>query len=148
MLTGCDRTDLRPGEQFIGGDGALTHLQVLLRVVGDALGKLGGMRQEKVDVEGARLIEHLCSGMQGRSFPIGGDVVANLDGTGFNDRASSIRVEEGYWIFCSDAQFQGDCQTFGPGDYATLPWGLDRKISSGRRIHERYPYNGRPDWNR
>jgi hypothetical protein len=84
----------------------------------------------------------------GRSFPILGDVVSNFAGTGFNDRASSIRVEEGYWIFCSDAQFEGDCQTFGPGDYPTLPWGLDRKISSGRRIHERYPYNGRPDWNR
>jgi hypothetical protein len=85
---------------------------------------------------------------QGRSFSIGGDVVANLDGTGFNDRASSIRVENGYWIFCSDAQFQGDCHTFGPGDYPTLPWSLDRKISSGRGIHERYPCEGRPNWNR
>jgi hypothetical protein len=100
------------------------------------------------DGRGARAILFEGPNFQGRSFPMGGDVVANLDGTGFNDRASSIRVEDGYWIFCSDAQFQGDCQTFGPGDYPTLPWGLDRKISSGRRIHERYPYEGRPNWNR
>jgi hypothetical protein len=77
MLTGFDRADLRPGEQFMGGDGALTHLEVLLRVVGDALGKLLGMRQEKVDVEGARPIEQLFSGMQGRSFlPIGSPLPA------------------------------------------------------------------------
>jgi hypothetical protein len=100
------------------------------------------------DGRGARAVLFEGPNFQGRSFPIGGDVVANLDGTGFNDRASSIRVEDGYWIFCSDAQFQGDCQTFGPGDYPTLPWGLDRKISSGRRIHERYPYDSRPNWNR
>jgi hypothetical protein len=68
MLAGCDREGLGPGEQFIGGDGALTHLQVFLRVVGDALGKLIRMRQEKVEVERARLIEHLFSGIQGRSF--------------------------------------------------------------------------------
>ncbi len=68
MLAGFDRAGLGPGEQFISGDGALTHLEVLLRVVGDALGKLLSMRQEKVDVEGASPIEHLFSGMQGRSF--------------------------------------------------------------------------------
>ena len=25
------------------------------------------------------------------------------------------------WIFCSDANFNGECRTFGPGDYASLP---------------------------
>ena len=46
----------------------------------------------------------------------------NLGNTGFNDRAQSMRVERGYWIFCSDAGFQGDCRTFGPGNYPTLSW--------------------------
>lgn len=87
-------------------------------------------------------------GFTGRSFPIAGEVVSNLAGTGFNDRASSLRVEEGYWIFCSDANFAGDCRTFGPGEYPELPFDLDRKISSGRRIHDRYPYSARPQWDR
>jgi hypothetical protein len=72
--------------------------------------------------------------------------MSNLDGTGFNDRASSLRVEGGYWLFCSDAGFRGTCRTFGPGDYPTLPPGLNNQISSGRRIHEDYPYNQSPAW--
>jgi hypothetical protein len=84
--------------------------------------------------------------MSGRAFPIQ-DGVTNLRRTGFNDRASSLRVESGYWIFCSDAEFQGDCRTFGPGDYASLP-GMNNVISSGRRIANDYPYGEKPDWQR
>ena len=72
----------------------------------------------------------------------------NLDPTGFNDRAESLRVERGYWIFCSDANFEGECLTFGPGDYPNLPGELNRRISSGRMINHRYPYSGPPAWNR
>ena len=96
----------------------------------------------------ARAILYESQDFRGRSFAISADVVGNLDRTGFNDRAASLRVEEGYWIFCSDANFEGDCRTFGPGEYPNLPWELNKKISSGRRIDERYPYNDRPNWNR
>lgn len=85
-------------------------------------------------------------GFGGRSFVIEGDVVSNMGRTGFNDRASSIRIEGGYWMFCTDAFFQGTCRTFGPGEYASLPWDITDKISSGRRIHEHYPYNAPPTW--
>jgi len=71
---------------------------------------------------------------------------SNFDGNSFNDRASSLRVERGYWMFCSDAGFRGTCRTFGPGDYPNLPPGLDNRISSGRRIHNEYPYNSSPNW--
>src|SRR6266568_969539 len=83
----------------------------------------------------------VCSDSQfrGRSFAIERNVVRNLDRTSFNDRAASLRVERGYWIFCSDANFEGDCRTFGPGDYPNLPGELNRRISSGRMISERYP---------
>ena len=64
---------------------------------------------------------------------------------GFNDRASSMRVERGYWMFCTDANFMGDCRTFGPGDYPTLSW-FSNRISSGRRISNDYPYNAAPQW--
>lgn len=84
--------------------------------------------------------------LSGRSFPLN-DVMPNLGRTGFNDRASSLHVDSGYWIFCSDSDFRGECRTFGPGDYASLP-GLNNSISSGRRISNYYPYGDRPDWQR
>ena len=82
----------------------------------------------------------------GQRFVIDGDYMPDLANTGFNDRAQSLRVNRGYWIFCSDAQFRGQCRTFGPGDYGRLGWALDNKVSSGRRISNRYPYSGRPTW--
>lgn len=79
-------------------------------------------------------------------------VTLDREGTGdlqnFNDRASSLRVERGYWIFCSEPQFRGECRTFGPGEYSQLPPGLDNRISSGRRISNNYPYAQSPNWNR
>ena len=84
--------------------------------------------------------------LSGRSFVLT-DAMRNLDTTGFNDRASSLRVESGYWIFCSDSEFRGDCRTFGPGDYASLP-GMNNVISSGRQISSDYPYSDKPDWQR
>lgn len=96
----------------------------------------------------ARAVLYEGEGFRGRSFELQRDVVRNLDRTSFNDRASSLRVFGGYWIFCSDANFEGDCRTFGPGDYPDLPGDLNRRISSGRRIADRYPYGGAPNWGR
>jgi hypothetical protein len=85
---------------------------------------------------------------RGDRYVVAGNYMRDLANTGFNDRAQSLQVESGYWIFCSDADFQGTCRTFGPGEYRRLPRGLDNKISSGRRISENYPYQGRPNWER
>lgn len=82
--------------------------------------------------------------LRGRAFPLGNEGDANLHGQ-FNDRASSLRVDAGYWIFCSDAGFRGECRTFGPGEYAHLPPELQNRISSGRRISQEYPHGGRAD---
>jgi hypothetical protein len=84
--------------------------------------------------------------LSGRSYMVN-DMMRNLGATGFNGHASSLRVESGYWIFCSDAEFHGECRTFGPGDYASLP-GLNNVIASGRRISNDYPYAEKPDWQR
>jgi hypothetical protein len=84
--------------------------------------------------------------MSGRTYPLS-DAMRNVVATGFNDRASSLRVDSGYWIFCSDSDFRGECRTYGPGEYGSLP-GLNNAISSGRMISNFYPYNDRPDWQR
>ena len=97
---------------------------------------------------GSRAILYEGGNLSGRSFVINSEIASNLANTGFNDRAASLRVEGGYWIFCSDANFGGECLTFGPGDYPTLPWGLSYKISSGRRIAGIYPYSQNPMWPR
>jgi hypothetical protein len=81
----------------------------------------------------------------GQAFPLAMEGSNNLDGM-FNDRASSLRVERGYWIFCSDADFRGECRTFGPGEYPRLPPELRDRVSSGRRISNEYPYNAPPVW--
>jgi hypothetical protein len=57
-----------------------------------------------------------------------------------------LRIEGGYWMFCSEPNFMGECHTFGPGDYGTLPLGLATRISSGRRIRDQYPYTQSPNW--
>ena len=95
---------------------------------------------------GARVILYEAPGFGGRRMAIDETYLPNLASTGFNDRASSIRVERGYGMFCSDHDFRGTCRTFGPGDYAQLPPGLNDRISSGRRISEDYPYNASPRW--
>jgi Beta/Gamma crystallin len=84
--------------------------------------------------------------LTGRSYSLN-ESMPNLGTTGFNDRASSLRVESGYWIFCSDSEFRGECRTFGPGEYASLP-NMNNVISSGRRIANVYPYQDKPDWQR
>jgi hypothetical protein len=95
---------------------------------------------------GARVVLYEQPNFGGRRIAVNQEFLPNLASTGFNDRASSLRVERGYWMFCTDAGFQGTCRTFGPGDYAQLPPGLNNSISSGRRISQDYPYNTSPNW--
>mgnify|MGYP002814478841 CR=1 FL=1 len=95
---------------------------------------------------GALALVYEGPNLSGHTFVINAEVPPNLDGAGFNDRASSLGIEGGYRLFCSDINFRGDCLTFGPGDYPTLPWSLNNWISSGRRIRDQYPCNQNPNW--
>jgi len=63
-----DRASFGPSEQFMGGYKAFPHLQVFFTVVDDLFCQLVGMRQKKVDVEGAGLCQHCCGGSEGCSF--------------------------------------------------------------------------------
>jgi Beta/Gamma crystallin len=69
----------------------------------------------------------------GRRITLRG-AISNFDPTGFNDRASSMVIREGYWEVCSDAYFRGHCATFGPGEYRGLQHSLTETISSAREV--------------
>jgi hypothetical protein len=95
---------------------------------------------------GTRAVLYEGYNLTGRTFVIGPRGISAMGSTGFNDKASSLRIESGYWLFCSDANFEGECRTFGPGDYPSLPSGLNNRISSGRRVSQDYPYRQNPSW--
>jgi hypothetical protein len=95
---------------------------------------------------GSRAILYEDMGLKGRTFAIDASGVPNLRRTGFNNTASSLRIESGYWIFCSEADYQGECRTFGPGDHKSMPSGFNDRISSGRRLSSNYPYRNDPNW--
>ena len=95
---------------------------------------------------GSRAVLFAGYNLSGEAFVVDSNGVRNLDRAGFNDRARSLRVESGYWLFCTDANFEGNCHTYGPGDYPNLPGGQNHSISSGRRVSGDYPYRNNPSW--
>jgi hypothetical protein len=92
---------------------------------------------------GTRAILYEAPAFQGRSAVLDNQVISSLDGTSLSGRASSLRVAGGYWIFCSEPNFNGECRTFPPGDYPNLGGAA---ISLGRRVSATYPYNQSPHW--
>ncbi len=64
----CHGGRFSPGQEGIGRNEAFAPLQMLLAVIGDLLSELVCMREKKVDLEGARSIEHLYRGSEGRAF--------------------------------------------------------------------------------
>jgi hypothetical protein len=95
---------------------------------------------------GNRAVLYSGYNLSGETFVVNPSGISDLDRTGFNDKARSLRVESGYWIFCSDAGLQGNCHTYGPGDYPNLPSGQNHSISSGRQVSNTYPYRNNPNW--
>jgi uncharacterized protein YcfJ len=81
---------------------------------------------------------------RGRSFNADRPI-ANLERSGFNDRASSAVVEAGQWQVCEDAGFNGRCAVLRPGEYRSLrDMGLDNQISSVRAVEGRAGYDRDP----
>ena len=70
---------------------------------------------------------------QGRPLNVVIDL-PQLGSLNFNDRASSVVIEKGAWILCSDEDFAGKCVTLEPGRYGSLKeLGLDDNVTSVRR---------------
>ena len=70
---------------------------------------------------------------QGRPLNVVIDL-KQLGSLNFNDRASSVVIEKGAWILCTDEEFAGKCVTLEPGRYDSLQaLGLDDAVTSVRR---------------
>jgi hypothetical protein len=84
----------------------------------------------------AQIILYEHDDFKGRSIR-GTDVVKNLRDSGFNDKASSIKVLTGSWEVCSDADFRGDCTVLEPGQYPSLrDMGMNDRLSSVRKVSD------------
>jgi uncharacterized protein YcfJ len=83
-------------------------------------------------------------GFQGRSFTTEKQI-GNFDRYGFNDRASSVVVDQDRWEVCEDTRFSGRCVVLRPGRYPSLAaMGLNDRVSSVRAVSR----NARIDDNR
>ena len=89
-----------------------------------------------------RAILFTGQGLSGQAFVVDAGGIGDMKNTGFNDRARSVRIEGGNWIFCSDAHFGGACQIYGPGDDPALPRDQSDSISSGRPVSDADAYRG------
>ena len=78
----------------------------------------------------ARVVLYELPNFGGHSIVIDRPVISRLTNQWFANGAGSMRIEGGTWFFCSNSDFAGHCQTFGPGDYAHLPWTQER-VASG-----------------
>ncbi|MBP9148522.1 MAG: glycine zipper 2TM domain-containing protein [Rhodoferax sp.] len=64
---------------------------------------------------------------------VASQAITNFQRLRFNDRASSVEVQAGWWEACEDADFQGQCVLLRPGRYPSLAaMGLNNRISSVR----------------
>lgn len=91
----------------------------------------GGWQSPPATTNPSSVILYGDEGLRGRSMALSGNVV-DLGQTGFNDVAASLVIQSGYWEFCSDANFRGQCRVLGPGQYRRLDPALVRSISSVR----------------
>jgi hypothetical protein len=76
------------------------------------------------------------------------DTARDLQPLGITDQASSLVVRGGSWEACTQPDFNGDCRTLEPGEYATLDTALNHRIESVRQLEpqardrDRYAHRG------
>lgn len=123
-----DCVTLGPGE-YPTLDARLNHRVESAREVGTYAGQTGGYGRY-----GRGSIElYGQPGFAGKTMELERDA-ETLEGTGFNNRASSVVVKEGTWQLCSDPDYAGTCRTFAPGRYADLGYGMTKEVSSARLV--------------
>lgn len=58
----------------------------------------------------------------------------DLDWAHFKQPASSLRVESGTWLVCSEMGYQGECRVLGPGEYPRLAEVVNGGVYSARQV--------------
>lgn len=58
----------------------------------------------------------------------------DLDWAHFKQPASSLRVESGTWLVCSELGYQGECRVLGPGEYPRLTEVVNGGVYSARQV--------------
>jgi Beta/Gamma crystallin len=124
------------GECIEIGPGRYDTLGALTNRIGFAEIVPTGTSVPAVRTDG-RVVLYQLPNFRGRSIVVDGPVVPRLTAAYFENGAASMRVESGQWMFCRNANYAGECRTFGPGNYARLPWELDH-VASGRQLGESY----------
>jgi hypothetical protein len=72
------------------------------------------------------------AGYQGRVYEVIGDI-PDLSVVNFNGKASSIKIQRGYWEICEHANYQGRCSRL-DADQVVLPREWNDQITSIRRV--------------
>ena len=84
-------------------------------------------------------------GYRGRAFSTDKQVT-DLGRTGFNDRASSVVVDQGRWEVCEHERFGGRCIVLRKGNYDSLrALGMENSISSMRPANNKRHYDNQPE---
>ena len=90
----------------------------------------GGWRQRREEAM-SPIVLFGEDGIRGRSVAIANDI-PDLSAANFNDSTQSLVIESGYWEFCSDSYYRGQCRVLGPGQYERMEPVLYRTVSSIR----------------
>ncbi len=105
----------------------------------------GGSRNPVTGGQGGRVTLFRGAGLSGERLSVS-SAVPDLTRSNFNDSASSMSIESGTWVVCSDSEYRGNCRAFGPGRYQDLG-SLSNEISSIRPGNDAPAYrdSGRGD---
>lgn len=85
-------------------------------------------------VASGRMVLYQFPNYGGPSAVVDATRTPDLEWAHFHNPASSLRIESGTWLVCSDIGYQGDCRVLEPGAYPALAGVLDRGIYSARQV--------------
>jgi hypothetical protein len=84
-----------------------------------------------------RIVLYEYPNFGGKGAAIDRGQAKDLDWAGFRNplhRATSLKVESGTWVVCTQREFQGDCSVLSPGAYPNLSDPLTTGIASAHQV--------------